>query len=126
MTADPKALAPEIEQIVQQVCDGFRADVARIMGVVKPGDLTTEEQSHMVAEATTWRSRCLKAESEITHLTAQLAEAGAENVRLRGALQALFDDYKALADSGDAGFWRLELTEVGQATLEVLASEPGQ
>lgn len=36
------------------------------------------------------------------------------------ALQALFDDYKELADSGDAGFWSLEDTPVGKQALAAL------
>ena len=36
------------------------------------------------------------------------------------ALQALFDDYKELADSGDAGLWSLEDTPVGKQALAAL------
>lgn len=36
------------------------------------------------------------------------------------ALKALFDDYKQLADSGDAGFWRLEDNAAGQQALAAL------
>ena len=37
------------------------------------------------------------------------------------ALRFLFDDYKQLADSGDAGFWRLEETEAGKKALAALS-----
>ena len=43
-----------------------------------------------------------------------------ENLKLIGALQRLYANYKALADSGDAGNWRLEDTQVGQDTLRLL------
>ena len=36
------------------------------------------------------------------------------------ALHLLFNDYKQLADSGDAGNWSLEETEVGRQTLDIL------
>lgn len=36
------------------------------------------------------------------------------------ALQALYDSYKELADSGDAGFWSLEDTPVGKQALAAL------
>lgn len=36
------------------------------------------------------------------------------------ALRELFDDYKQLADSGDAGRWRLEDTAAGKRALAVL------
>ena len=44
---------------------------------------------------------------------------------LLAALKALFDDYKRLADSGDAGFWKLEDLAVGkQASAAIAAAEP--
>lgn len=42
------------------------------------------------------------------------------------ALQALFDDYKALADSGDAGNWSLEDMECGKAALAAIAKATGE
>ena len=42
------------------------------------------------------------------------------------ALRALFDDYKALADSGDAGFWKLEETPEGQQALAAIARATGK
>ena len=50
------------------VCAEFAADVARIMSDhlgTKPGDMTTEQQCQMVAEASGWRNRALKAEEEL-------------------------------------------------------------
>lgn len=41
------------------------------------------------------------------------------------ALQALYDDYKQLADSGDAGFWRLEDCDVGKQALAALLQATG-
>lgn len=45
---------------------------------------------------------------------------------LLAALQVLFDDYKSLADSGDAGFWSLEDTPYGQQALTAIAKATGQ
>lgn len=41
------------------------------------------------------------------------------------ALQALFADYKRLADSGDAGYWSLEDTEEGKLALAAIAKATG-
>lgn len=42
------------------------------------------------------------------------------------ALDALFKDYKQLADSGDAGNWSLEELEVGKKALAALAKARGE
>jgi len=42
------------------------------------------------------------------------------------ALTALYASYKALADSGDAGNWRLEDTDEGQQTLAAIAKATGE
>ena len=42
------------------------------------------------------------------------------------ALEALFDDYKQLADSGDCGCWLLEDQEVGKKALAVIAKARGE
>ncbi len=45
---------------------------------------------------------------------------------LLAALWALFNDYKALADSGDAGFWKLEDEEVGKQAMAALNKATGE
>lgn len=42
------------------------------------------------------------------------------NAKLLAALRELFEDYKRLADSGDAGFWRLEDQNVGKLAIAAL------
>lgn len=42
------------------------------------------------------------------------------------ALEALFGSYKQLADSGDAGNWRLEDTEEGKKALAAISSARGE
>jgi len=44
---------------------------------------------------------------------------------LLDALQALFDSYKQLADSGDSGFWKLEEQPEGQQALAAIAKATG-
>lgn len=44
---------------------------------------------------------------------------------LHAALAALFADYKQLADSGDAGNWKLEEQDVGKQALAALARATG-
>lgn len=65
--------------------DGFRSDVARIMAdhpEQKPGDLTTEQQCQMVAEASVWRTRALKAEAELAaHVSSAHIEWSEDEVR---------------------------------------------
>lgn len=41
----------------------------------------------------------------------------AEKAELKASLAGLFDEYKAGADSGDWGHWRVEETEAGQVAL---------
>jgi hypothetical protein len=42
------------------------------------------------------------------------------------ALTALYASYKALADSGDAGNWRLEETDEGQQACAAIAKATGE
>lgn len=42
------------------------------------------------------------------------------------ALEVLFADYKQLADSGDAGFWKLEDTDEGKQAMAALAKARGE
>lgn len=44
---------------------------------------------------------------------------------LADALECLFESYKRLADSGDAGNWMLEDLEVGQQAIKALAAYRG-
>lgn len=55
--------------------------------------------------------------------TARLIAAAPE---LLEALQCLFENYKALADSGDAGNWRLEDEPAGQKALHAIAKALGK
>lgn len=45
---------------------------------------------------------------------------------LLAALKALFADYKALADSGDAGNWSLEEQDEGKQALAAIAKAEGR
>lgn len=45
---------------------------------------------------------------------------------LLGALEALFQDYKQLADSGDAGFLKLEDQESGKRAIKAMAKAKGE
>ena len=42
------------------------------------------------------------------------------------ALESLFQDYKELADSGDAGFWKLENTDCGKRAIKAIAKAKGE
>jgi hypothetical protein len=42
------------------------------------------------------------------------------------ALTALYASYKALADSGDAGNWRLEDTDEGRQALDAIRKATGE
>lgn len=42
------------------------------------------------------------------------------------ALENLFLDYKQLADSGDAGFWKLEDRDVGKQAMAAIARAKGE
>lgn len=45
---------------------------------------------------------------------------------LADALEVLFESYKELADSGDAGNWKLEDSEEGQKAIAALAAYRGE
>lgn len=57
---------------------------------------------------------------------AELRRLDALNAELVEALRALFNDYKDLADSGDAGNWCLEEQPVGEQALAALAKAEGK
>jgi DNA repair exonuclease SbcCD ATPase subunit len=59
--------------------------------------------------------------SEITKLKNSLSSRVSEVDVLACALEDLFESYKDLVDSGDAGNWKLEDTEEGKKALVVLA-----
>lgn len=46
------------------------------------------------------------------------------HVDAKEALRGIFNNYKALVDSGDGGTWHLEDTPEGQAAMKVLGIEP--
>lgn len=52
--------------------------------------------------------------------------ASAINAELLGALQHLFNSYKSLADSGDAGNWKLEEQPEGIKALAAIAKAAAQ
>lgn len=65
--------------------------------------------------------------------TAEWQAINRANVNLAGAapelleaLQCLFEHYKALADSGDAGNWRLEDEPAGKKALHAIAKALGK
>lgn len=52
----------------------------------------------------------------------ELLEVLDERAQLVTALRDLFDSYKSLADSGDAGNWSLEDLDEGKAAIAALAA----
>ncbi len=60
----------------------------------------------------------------------EMAEANARLIAsapcLLEALTVLYADYKALADSGDAGNWQLEDTDSGKLALAAIAKATGE
>ena len=87
----------EIERIVAEVCANFRSDISRIMktkGLLKEGDLTTEQQLEMMAHLNVWKRRAEVAEVALTSAHTEAAELKsrvealeAENARLRIELE---------------------------------------
>ena len=78
-----------IDDIVSKITSGFKDDVAMIMATnpkSNPGDMTTEQQCAMIAEASGWRTRALKAEAERDAAVAKVAALQIENARLRQAI----------------------------------------
>lgn len=54
-------------------------------------------------------------------LVDEIGELESKSQELLLALEELFADYKALADSGDAGNWRIEDLPVGKRAMAVIA-----
>lgn len=55
-----------VDDIVEKVTSGFADDVRRILGDEPPevaGGMTHQQQCQMIAEASAWRARALKAEA---------------------------------------------------------------
>jgi hypothetical protein len=46
--------------------------------------------------------------------------------QMRSALKALFDSYKAIADSGDCGYWSIEDTPEGKQAMAALGMTTGK
>jgi hypothetical protein len=60
---------------------------------------------------------------DVTAANARLIASAPE---LLEALTVLYADYKALADSGDAGNWQLEDTDSGKQALAAIARATGE
>ena len=69
-----------------------------------------------------WRGIASPASAE-SEANARLIASAPE---LLEALTVLYADYKALADSGDAGNWRLEDTDSGKQALAAIAKATGE
>lgn len=82
---------------------------------------TEKQQKALVASAV------LRADAELimaaVHRQATPLQDAAPD--LLAALKALFAAYKQLADSGDAGFWSLEETDVGRQAMAAIAKATG-
>lgn len=68
-----------------------------------------------------WGAFMLPSSDEAKANAAFIVRACNSHYDLVEALEALFNSYKELADSGDAGFWSLEDQPVGKQALAALA-----
>lgn len=59
-------------------------------------------------------------------IAAELGHRDMVITELLESLQCLFDDYKELADSGDAGNWRIEDKPAGKKALYAIAKALGK
>ncbi len=80
--------------------------------------MNQHEQNQLVAALDELESQATKTAKAVEKLVEQRNE-------LLEALEALFDDYKQLADSGDAGNWYLEDQAVGKQALAAIAKAKG-
>lgn len=84
-----EALAPEIEQIIEMVTAGFRAELADIMRRHQSRALTYEEQLETLADLNGWRNRALSAENSLATEAATRAPLEAELAQARARIEAL-------------------------------------
>jgi len=77
------------------------------------------ETDIIIGSATGYSGSPFFPSDEVATFNVQLMAAAPQ---LAYALKAIFDDYKRLADSGDAGNWALEETEVGKQAIAALTA----
>lgn len=65
-------------------------------------------------------------QENVRHIERLAGDRGDVFTAVVDALEVLYDDYKALADSGDAGFWSLEDMDCGKQALAALALAKGE
>lgn len=91
-----------------------------------PGPWHVSNEGKLIIRDKEWLSHVAwagYANNDEEFATATLIAAAPE---LLDALQFLFDDYKELADSGDAGNWRVEDKPAGKKALHAIAKALGK
>ena len=91
-----------------------------------PGPWHVSNEGKLIIRDNEWFSHVAMAgyaTNDEEFATATLIAAAPE---LLEALQCLFEHYKALADSGDAGNWRLEDEPAGKKALHAIAKALGK
>lgn len=95
-------------------------DPARIALLESQESTVVDSEGNVVAYCTTYHDLH---EDGADKENAKLIAAAPD---LLEALEDLFADYKSLADSGDAGFWKLEDQDAGKRALAAIAKARGE
>lgn len=109
----------ELERDLQYLHeDGYKTIVTPLF-TLPPSTVSLDEHNKRIAE--------LEAEHEsmVKIMALSYKALQATNKTLLYALKDLFRSYKQLVDSGDAGLWKLEETEIGEQSLKAIADAEG-
>lgn len=110
---------------IEAICEAAKARVVELERDFNNAEIRMRNaEARMdaaIEERDEYRASAEKVAAVHVAIVTERDAAIASEQRLRAALERLYRSYKALADSGDCGFWKLEDTDEGKQAVAVLA-----